>query len=224
MNSIPRRPVIVGAVIGAAGLAAVIVALSLSGGSDPTASATTAGATTTSSPAAPTTNGRKGSGSGSTVSPAQGWHNLAQCFRSHGYAIADPTVNPNGTSSWSSIAGGGPPREVRKAERAAGKETCRAEWHALPPQAVTPPPTQAELHSLVLFAGCMRDHGLADWPDPNAQGAFPLNTRLLALGKLGIVNQLRACERHLPGGGIAVEHPGTGDSVEHPGTGDSKNG
>jgi ABC-type hemin transport system ATPase subunit len=52
MNLILRRPVIIGAAIGAAGLAAVILALSLSGGSDPTAGETTAGATTTSSPAA----------------------------------------------------------------------------------------------------------------------------------------------------------------------------
>jgi hypothetical protein len=212
MNSILRRPVIVGAVIGAAGLAAVIVALSLSGGSGSAASTTTASRTTTSPPATGAMSGRKGGGSRSTVNAAQAWHNLAQCIRSHGYAIADPTVNPDGTSSWSSIAGGGPPREVRDAEKAAGKQTCRAEWKALPPQAIDPPPTQAELHSLVLFAGCMRDHGLADWPDPNAQGAFPLNTRLLALGKRGTVNQLRACERHLPGGGIAVEHPGAGGS------------
>jgi hypothetical protein len=206
MNRILKRPVIIGAVIGAAGLAAVIVALSLAGGSEPTASATTAGATTTSSPVAQTTKGRKGSGSGSTVSPAQGWHNLAQCFRSHGFAIADPTVNADGTSSWSSSAGP-PPREVRNAERAVGERTCDAEWRALPPQAVNRPPTQAELHGLVLFAGCMREKGMADWPDPNSTGAFPLNARLLALGKRGIITQLRACSHFNLGNGIAVAGP-----------------
>jgi hypothetical protein len=203
MNSILKRPVIVGAVVGAAGLVAVILALSLSGGSDPTASATTAGATTASSPAAQTTSDRKGSGSGSTVSPAQGWHNLAQCFRSHGYAIADPTVNADGTSSWSASAGP-PPREVRNAERAVGKDTCEAEWRALPSQVVSPPPTQAQLHGLVLFAGCMRDGGLADWPDPNSEGAFPLNARLQALGKRGIIKQLLACSHFNLGNGITI--------------------
>jgi hypothetical protein len=207
MGRILKRPVIVGAVIGAAGLAALLLALSLSGGSDPTAAATTPGTTTTSSPAAAATSGRKGSGRRPTVSAAQAWHNLAQCFRSHGYAIADPTVNADGTSSWSSSTG--PSREVRNAERAVGKRTCEAEYRAFPSQVLHPPPTQAELHSLVLFARCMRDHGIADWPDPNARGAFPLNARL-RVGKGGTKNGVIACERHLPGDGIAIaDGPGT---------------
>jgi hypothetical protein len=140
------------------------------------------------------------------MSAAQGWHNLAQCFRSHGYAIADPTVNADGTSSWSSSTGP-PPREVRDAEKAVGEQTCAAEFRALPPQAVSPPPTQAELHGLVLFAGCMRAHGIADWPDPNSRGAFPLNARLLALGKRGTINEMLACKQHLPGNGISIDGP-----------------
>jgi hypothetical protein len=203
MNSILKRPVIIGAVIGAAGLVAVILALSLSGGSDPTASATTTGTTTTSSPAGGATSSHKGGGSRSTVSAAQGWHNLAQCFRSHGYSIADPTVNADGTSSWSASSGP-PPREVRNAEQAVGKDTCEAEWRALPPQAVNPPPTQAELHGLVLFARCMRDHGIADFPDPNSDGGFSLNARLQALGKNGARKQLRACSHFNLGNGIVI--------------------
>jgi hypothetical protein len=202
MNSILKRPVIVGAVIGAAGLAAVILALSLSGGSDPTASATTTGTTTTSSPATGSTSGPKSSGSRSTLSAAQAWHNLAQCFRSHGFSIADPTVNADGTSSWSSSVG--PSREVRKAEQAVGKDTCEAAYRAFPSQVLHPPPTQAELHGLVLFARRMREHGIADWPDPNSRGAFPLNARLRALGKRGNANEMRACERHLPEDGVAI--------------------
>jgi hypothetical protein len=202
MNRIQKRPVIIGAVIGAVGLAALLLALSLSG-----APASTASATTASPPAA--TSSRNGGGSRSTVSAAQAWHNLAQCFRSHGYQIADPTVNADGTSSWSSSTGP-PPREVRNAERAVGEQTCRAAYRAIPPQAVSPPPTQAELHGLVLFARCMRDHGITDWPDPNSRGAFPLNARLQALGKRGTINQMLACKGHLPGDGIAIAGgPGT---------------
>jgi hypothetical protein len=140
------------------------------------------------------------------VSAAQGWHNLAQCFRSHGFAIADPTVNADGTSSWSSSAGP-PPRAVRNALEAVGEKTCQAEFRALPPQALSPPPTQAHLHGLVLFAGCMREKGIADWPDPNSAGAFPLNARLLALGKRGIINQLLACSHFNLGNGIAIVGP-----------------
>jgi hypothetical protein len=202
MNSILKRPAIVGALVGAAGLAAVILALTLSGGSDPTASATT-GTTTTSSPAAAATSGRNGNVSRSTVRATQAWHNLAQCFRSHGYAIAAPTVNADGTSSWSSTSDG-PSREVRNAASVLGKNTCRAEFEALPPQVVQPPSTQAELHGLVLFARCMRAHGIADFPDPNSDGGFSLNTRLQALGKHGAMKQLRACSHFNPGNGIVV--------------------
>jgi hypothetical protein len=202
MNSILKRPVIVGAVIGAAGLIAVLLALSLSGGSDPTANATTTGTTTTSSPAA-ATSGRKGNGSRSTLRATQAWHHLAQCFRSHGYAIADPTVNADGTSSWSSTSDG-PSREVRNAASALGKNTCRAEFEALPPQVVQPPSTQAELHGLVLFARCMRDHGIADFPDPNSDGGFTLNARLQALGEHGALKQLRACRHFNLGTGIVI--------------------
>jgi hypothetical protein len=190
MNRILRPPVIIGAAIGAAGLAALLLALSLSGGSNPTASTTT-----TSSPAA------RG-GSRSTLSAGQAWHNLAQCFRSHGFSIADPTVNADGTSSWSSSTGRS--AQVRKAEQAVGRNTCEAEYRAFPSQVLHPPPTQAELHALVLFARCMRAHGVADWPDPNARGAFPLNARLRALGKAGTRNGVSACDRHLPGDGIAI--------------------
>jgi hypothetical protein len=143
------------------------------------------------------------------VSAAQAWHNLAQCFRSHGFSIADPTVNADGTSSWSSSTG--PSREVRKAEQAVGKDTCEAEYRAFPSQVLHPPPTQAELHGLVVFARCMREHGVADWPDPNSRGAFPLNARLQALGKGGTRNAVNACDSHLPGDGIAIaDGPGNG--------------
>jgi hypothetical protein len=192
MSSLRKRPVILGVLVGGAGLAAVLLAITLSGGSAPAASATT-------------TSGH-GHRNRSTVSAAQAWHNLAQCFRSHGYSIADPTVNADGTSSWSASTGP-PPREVRDALRAVGEETCQAQFNALPPQALNPPPTPAELHALVLFARCMRAKGIADWPDPNSHGAFPLNARLLALGKRGILTQLRACGHILPGSGISIAGP-----------------
>ena len=201
MHSLLKRPVIVGALIGAALLVGLILALSLSRGSDATASTTTS-----SPPATATTSGGKGRGSSSTANAAQLWHKLAQCFRSHGYAIADPKVNADGTSSWSATSGP-PPREVRNAMRAVGEETCQPEFNALPSQLVSPPPTQAELHGLVLFARCMREKGIADWPDPNSEGAFPLNARLLALGKRGTLDEMLACKDHLPGNGISVAGP-----------------
>lgn len=195
MKRILHRPVIVGAAIGAVGLTVVILAVSLTGGSDP-------GGTTTSA----TTS------SGSTVSAARGWHNLAQCFRSHGYAIADPTVNADGTSSWTASGGNPPPRELRNAIDAVGNDACRSAFDALPAQLLDPPPTPAELHTLVLLAGCMREHGLTDWPDPNPDGSFPLDARLRALGKRDIVAKLDSCDNIAHLNGLMVSSPpGGGD-------------
>jgi hypothetical protein len=139
------------------------------------------------------------------VSAAQAWHNLAQCYRSHGLAVADPTVNDDGTSSWSTSSG--LPQEVKNAARTIGKETCRAEYGALSSQALHPPPTQAQLHGLVLLARCMREHGIPDWPDPNSRGAFQLNARLQAFGKNGSpegMRALRACSHYNLGDGLVI--------------------
>jgi hypothetical protein len=197
VSRILKRPVIVGAAIGAAALAALLVGLSLSGGSNSTAGATT---TSTTTPA-----GTKRGGSRSTVSAARAWHNLAQCYRSHGLAVADPTVNADGTSSWSTSSG--VPQEVKNAARTIGKDACRAEYGALPSQALHPPPTPAELHGLVLLARCMREHGIPDWPDPDSRGAFRLNARLQAFGKNGSpegMRALRACSHYNLGDGLVI--------------------
>jgi hypothetical protein len=201
MKRILSRPVAFGVVIGGVGLVGLILALSLSRGTGGAAGTTT----TSASPTETTRTGTRGAAR-STASIAQRWHNLAQCFRSHGYSIADPTVNANGTSSWSDSSGG-PPAEIRNAMRAVGDRTCGPELNALPQQLITPPPTAAELHTLVLFAGCMRAHGLADWPDPRSDGAFPLNARLRAAGKRGIISQLLACRHLTHGNGIAIYDP-----------------
>jgi hypothetical protein len=57
--------------------------------------------------------------------------------------LADPTVNADGTSSWSSSTGRS--AQVRKAEQAVGKNTCEAEYRAFPSQVLHPPPTQVAI-------------------------------------------------------------------------------
>ncbi|MDX6564317.1 MAG: hypothetical protein QOD65_4131 [Gaiellales bacterium] len=201
MNRMLKRPVIVGALIGASALVGLILAISLTRGSG------SPGSTPPPHPVATTTSGRSVGGNRPAVSAAQGWHDLAQCFRSHGYAIADPIVNATGTSSWSSSTGP-PPTAVRNATRAVGETTCQAEFRALPAHALSPPPTPAEIHGLVLFARCMRERGIVDWPDPHPSGAFPLNARLLAVGKRGYLSQMLSCKHYLPGDGISIDDPG----------------
>lgn len=128
------------------------------------------------------------------------WHDLAQCLRTHGYPqIADPTFLANGDMSFGTQG-----LQVKNAVQAVGRTACRAQFAAVNRPAANPPPTADELHKMVLFSRCMRQRGIPDWPDPRADGTYPLNQRLLQVGKRGILTQLVACRNLDPGRGIAV--------------------
>lgn len=96
---------------------------------------------------------------------------FAQCAREHGYPnFPDPVIE--GTKmhygDW------GP--EIQEQTRAAGEvPECKAiqdELRALGDADSTP--SAADLEKLRQFAQCLRDHGLTGWPDPKADGSFPL--------------------------------------------------
>jgi hypothetical protein len=190
------RPIFIGAAAGLVILAAAILVILQSNGSHPAAD--------------PTQVATSSSTSDGSTRPVQGttalWHDVAQCLRNHGYALADPTVSATGDPTWS--GGESDARRFKNAVAAVGFKFCKSQLEALPPQAINPPPTPSELHNLVLFAQCMRSHGISDWPDPYADGTFPIPTRVQALGKLGMMSQLRACRQYTGGHGIAVS-PGS---------------
>jgi hypothetical protein len=128
------------------------------------------------------------------------WHHFAQCLRTHGYPqIADPTYLANGDVSF-----GAQGLQAKQAVRTVGRTACRAQFAAVQSPAANPPPSAADLHKMVLFSRCMRQHGIPDWPDPRADGTYPLDQRLVQMGKRGIVTQLVACRNLDPGRGIAV--------------------
>jgi hypothetical protein len=199
MQRFRARPVVIGAVAAIVVLAAVILVISHSDdahpAADPTQVATSSGTSSGSTRAAP----------GTTAL----WHDVAQCLRNHGSALADPTVSATGVPTWTDGNAGAV--RFKNAMRAVGFKFCKSQLDALPAQATDPPPTPAELHNLVRFAQCMRSHGISDWPDPHADGTFPIPARVQALGKLGIMIQLRACRQYTGGHGIAVS-PGSAPS------------
>jgi hypothetical protein len=98
------------------------------------------------------------------------WHLVAQCFRANGYPdLPDPTIDSHGQPQL--------PDSVQKpatiptpcqslldqanqASEAAGGGGIHQPSH--------------DVAQLRLFAQCMRDHGLDDWPDPDSQGRFHL--------------------------------------------------
>lgn len=57
-----------------------------------------------------------------------------------------------------------------------------------------------DIQALVRFAGCMREHGIAEFPDPKADGTFPLSGT--AIGREGktpkLVAAMRACRQLNP--------------------------
>jgi hypothetical protein len=73
------------------------------------------------------------------------------------------------------------------------------------------PLTAAEISKLRQLAQCMRQHGLRDWPDPNAEGAFPLPPRLRHIDKRAMRTQLDACKQYFPAdGGLRVTEDSSG--------------
>jgi hypothetical protein len=96
---------------------------------------------------------------------------FAQCARGHGYpGFPDPVID--GTKlkygDW------GP--QVQEQSRAVSRvPECKAiqdRLHELGDAHARP--SAADLAKLKAFASCMRDHGITGWPDPEADGSFPV--------------------------------------------------
>jgi hypothetical protein len=89
--------------------------------------------------------------------------NFARCARAHGATgLPDPTIDSQSQPDFRAmkIALGALPQAIQHEVA----EACQLNLAALPPP---PPPDAATLQALVHFAGCMRSHGLTDFPDPD---------------------------------------------------------
>jgi hypothetical protein len=86
---------------------------------------------------------------------------FAQCMRSHGVPIPDPTVSPRAFKN--ALSGNSP--ALRAAYTACG--------HLLPPGHAPDQNTahsQAQTDALLAFARCLRSHGFPSFPDPTGSG------------------------------------------------------
>lgn len=108
---------------------------------------------------------------------------FSQCAREHGYPdFPDPVLDAHGDRP---VYPGGPDLKEQTSAVAQIPE-CKAidEQIAAIRDANVPAYTAAELQKLREFAQCLRDHGLTGWPDPNADGKFPISgTPLESEGK-----------------------------------------
>jgi hypothetical protein len=130
------------------------------------------------------------------------YHEVAQCVRDHGMPdFPDPTVDaqgqphlPDGTATPS----------------ASIVQACQPILNQIPP-ADRPAGTQPNDPAMMRrFAQCMRAHGITDWPDPNANGDFPLPPSLAGNMKRGPRwPQIQAawngpCKQYNPAGHIST--------------------
>jgi hypothetical protein len=119
------------------------------------------------------------------------WRQVIQCLRDNGMPdLPDPQFDEQGEPRWP--GGVEPPDPPERARRACGAIADRLD--ASQPTEPTRPP--ADIPALVRFARCMREHGIADFPDPKADGTFQLSTT--SIGREGksprVLSAMRACK------------------------------
>ncbi len=137
--------------------------------------------------------------SASQETPAQIWHEVVQCARTHGDPnFPDPTIDSQGRATF-------PPGTQKPS--AATMQACQSIYNRLPPSARGIDSVDIQME--IRFAQCMRAQGLTDWPDPNPDGSYPLPADLRTTSKSGPVwDRIRAawdaCRAYNPSGSISV--------------------
>jgi hypothetical protein len=95
------------------------------------------------------------------------WHELVRCAREHGMPnLPEPRIDSEGQPHWpGGVEPPGPPPSVEQA--------CRSIVERFPASVRgAPATTPDDSAKLLRFARCMREHGLTDFPDPDADGQF----------------------------------------------------
>jgi hypothetical protein len=134
-----------------------------------------------------------GGGGGGQQSGVQAAHRYATCMRKHGVTnFPDPVISISGNSVAVKIA---VPASVGQSP--AFRTAQQACEHILPgPQNESPAERRQHTQDLLAFARCLRDHGLPNFPDPNAQGQLTLGMISAAgidLHQPGVLTAAKAC-------------------------------
>jgi hypothetical protein len=122
----------------------------------------------------------------------------AQCIREHGVPnFPDPAVSAGQLT----LPGNNEPPPEADAALAA----CRSILDRLPPSALgedEQAPGPEDVPQLLRFAQCIRENGIPDWPDPKADGSFPImDTPLAREGKSSRMQRAtQACQQYWDGG------------------------
>jgi hypothetical protein len=126
---------------------------------------------------------------------------ISRCMREHGYpSFPDPVVDSHGVWGFPDSAqnrGKAPAacdRIVRQAKARIGRTGGdRKQLSA------------ADVARARSFARCMREHGVSDFPDPDAHGTFIMPARLRPTNGASVLRAPeRACRQYMPKKGIRV--------------------
>jgi len=132
-------------------------------------------------------------GAGQGRSPDAQTAAIVQCYRTHGDpTFPDPVYDPSDGRWHFATSPGSAPASTRQA--------CQ---HLFPAVNASPPVPQAQFQQLVRLAQCIRQHGVASWPDPDPDGAFGLPPSLQKKTP-AYARAAQACARLMPSGGLNV--------------------
>ena len=89
----------------------------------------------------------------------------ARCLRQQGAGVPDPAFDQDGSPHWAVDL---------KTLPASQTQPCQAILQRLAAVSQKPGAGPSAVPALTRFSQCMRQHGMPDWPDPNADGnGFP---------------------------------------------------
>lgn len=150
---------------------------------------------------------------GASAAPAdtaQQMRQFAQCMREQGIDMPDPEVDGNGGIDLN--VGGEGKADPQKVDAAMAK--CK---QYLPNGGEPQRPDPAQVEQMRQFAKCMREHGIADFPDPDDSGAMRIQGSPgsdINPNDAKFKAAQQACERYAPtpppGGGPGVQTGGGG--------------
>jgi hypothetical protein len=123
----------------------------------------------------------------------------AQCIRDNGYpAFPDPA--PDGGFQFRIERGSAP--QFQAAQEACKDKMPSGMFGAT--QASTPEQIETQL----AFAGCMRDKGVVNFPDPSPQGGFDVNGPKIDLRSPQVQSAMEACRAAHPGMTLMIRRGG----------------
>jgi hypothetical protein len=126
---------------------------------------------------------------------------VSRCMREHGYpSFPDPVADSRG--AWGFPESSQIPRESPAAcERVARQAKSRIHRSGGDRKQLS----AGDIAKARSFARCMREHGVSDFPDPDARGGFRMPARLRPPNGASVLRvPERACRQYMPKKGILV--------------------